>query len=113
MIKGFIVFVLTLATLSAAAQTGTPAEQVATKIATKMQDTLGLTVPQRQQLFAINMQLHNQKGAVRNQYSGNDSLIHVYIQRIENKRDSLYHPVLGEANYILYKQKKRNLVNNN
>jgi 50S ribosomal subunit-associated GTPase HflX len=111
--KILLLFIVSTSALCVSAQTGLPAEQLATKIASKMQDSLNLTVPQQQQVFAINMQLHNQKTAIRNQYSGNDSLIRVNIQRIENKRDSLYRPLIGETNYILYRQKKRNLVNNN
>lgn len=97
--------------INAKAQSNAP-QQVAHKIAKKMKDSLDLTSQQRHQVFQVNMQLHNEKTAVRSQYAGADSLGY-YIQQVENKRDSLYLPVLGPDKYQLYLQKKRNLVNNN
>jgi len=85
---------------------------VAQKIAKKIKDTLGLTPQQRNQVFQINMDLNNQKQQVRQETTIQDSLI-IRIQRIENKRDTLYFPILGTEKYQLYLQKKRNLVNNN
>jgi len=32
---------------------------------------------------------------------------------VENRRDSLYHSVLAEEKYLLYKSKKKQLINNN
>lgn len=86
--------------------------QLATHIASKMKDTLDLTVQQRNQVYTINMYLHNQKKTERQDYSNTDSLSR-RLQRIENKRDSIYHTILPEEKYFLYRQKKRNLVSNN
>ena len=95
------------------AQTNSPQSNlVAQKIAKKMKDTLGLSSHQRNQVFQINMDLNNQKQEVRQQTNIQDSLI-ARVQRIENKRDTLYFPVLGIGKYQLYLQKKKNLVNNN
>jgi hypothetical protein len=88
------------------------ANLVAQKIAKKIKDTLGLTAQQRNQLFQVNMDLNNQKQQVRQQTTIQDSLV-ARFQRIENKRDTLYFPILGAEKYQLYLQKKRNLVNNN
>jgi hypothetical protein len=88
------------------------ATQLSHRIAKKMKDTLDLTAQQRQQVFQVNMQLHNQKQAVRQQNPPPDSLT-VRIQRVERRRDSLYLPILGNQKYQLYLQKKRNLVSNN
>jgi hypothetical protein len=85
---------------------------VAQKIAKKMKDTLGLSSQQRSQVFQINMNLNDQKHRVRQQIIIQDSLC-ARIQGIENKRDTLYFPILGTEKYLLYQQKKRNLVNNN
>lgn len=93
------------------AQTPTPAEKVANTIAKKMADSLSLTDGQRQGIYNLNMQLHSQKMEVRNHYAAYDSL-RIYMQRIENTRDSLYHTVLNETQYQLYLQKKTNIVNN-
>lgn len=90
-----------------------PAEQLAQNIATKMKDTLDLTVQQKDSIYTVNMYLHNQKVLVRQQYAGNDSLIRLHTQLVENTRDSLYHPFLSEPKYLLYLEKKRNLVRNN
>lgn len=90
----------------------TPATQLAEKIAKKMKDTLNLTGNQRNQIYNFNMQLHTQKSAARQQFTDAD-LLRINLQRIENTRDSLYHSVLPEPKYLIYQQKKRNLVSGN
>lgn len=90
-----------------------PAETLSQKMATRMKDSLSLTETQKGQLYDINMQLQNEKAAARQQYSSNTDAVRLQLQRIENTRDSLYRPVLSEQQYILYRQKKRNLVTNN
>jgi hypothetical protein len=87
-------------------------EQVAGSIAQKMTDSLGLTTTQKNQIYNINMQLANQKALARQQYSSIDS-VRYRLQKIENSRDSLYHTVLSEDKYFLYKEKKRFLVATN
>jgi len=89
-----------------------PAENLSAKIAQKMKDSLSLSNVQKNQLYAINMRLCGQKETVRQQYAATDSL-RIKIQKIENTRDSLYSTVLTNQQLILYKPKKRNLVNNN
>lgn len=101
-----------LAVLKSQAQNTSPeAVQLSHKIAKKMKDSLELSAQQRQKVYEVNMSLHEQKQAVRQQ-SPADSL-QPRIQRIERTRDSLYRPVLGEEKYQLYLQKKRRLINNN
>lgn len=87
-----------------------PIEQVASKLADKLKDSLTLSSQQRTQIFDINISLANQKMALRSQYNQPDSL-RFYFQKIENTRDSLYRPVLGEEKFLLYKEKKRFLLN--
>ena len=87
-------------------------EVFANKIANKMKDSLFLTDEKRGQIFAINMDLYNQKQAKRTLYPSGDSLRY-HLQIVENKRDSLYQSVLTQQEFLLYKQKKRNLINNN
>jgi hypothetical protein len=89
----------------------TPGVIVAHRIAKKMKDTLDLTGNQRNQIYTININLHQQKIIARNQHPGNDSLTTVAVQAVENKRDSLYQGVLPLIKYNLYRQKKRNLLN--
>ncbi|HKO82678.1 MAG TPA: hypothetical protein VJU78_19865 [Chitinophagaceae bacterium] len=94
------------------AQKTAVAAAVADKIARKMADTLNLTNQQKQQVYDINLRLHDRKMAMRQLHSNNPSL-EMYLQRIENTRDSLYQTVLSEEKYLRYRQKKPNLVNNN
>jgi len=54
------------------------------------------------------MQLHQQKMVMRQLHQGSDSL-NYYVQRVENTRDSLYHTILTDDKYFLYKQKKEHL----
>lgn len=98
--------------IGASTNAQTPAEMVATRIAQKMKDTLGLADSLRIQIYQINLQLDQQKTAMRTQYRGSDSL-RIKVQRVENTRDALYQVVLPAEKYVLYRQKKRNLVNNN
>ena len=107
--KIFILIALLFASMSLSAQTA--GEQLATKIAQKMKDTLSLTEQQYNQIYGINMQLHQQKQQMFGQYKG-DSL-RLQLQRIESTRDTLYSAALSAEKYQLYKQKKINLVNNN
>lgn len=88
------------------------AHALAQHIAKKMKDSLSLTESQRIQIRDINLQIHNDKAAMRQLYSGTDSL-RIKIQSVENSRDALYQPVLGEVKYALYLQKKRYLVTSN
>jgi hypothetical protein len=110
--KSMLIAILGICFLSAKSQTLMPGEMIAGKIAQKMKDTLILTSGQKDQIYTVNMQLAIAKNNVRQQYSNMDS-IRVRIQRLENSRDSLYHPVLTENQFLLYQQNKRNLVNNN
>jgi len=95
-------------TIEAQSTTG---EQVAGHIAQKMKDSLDLTNALKQQVLTINLQLHNQKSVLWQQFATSDSL-GVFVQRVENTRDSLYRNILDEGKYILYKQKKKNLISN-
>ena len=88
------------------------AVHLAHKMAKKMKDSLSLSAQQRQDLFQVNMNLHNSMQAIRLENPPADSL-QKRIQRVEKTRDSLYQPVLGPEKYQLYLQKKRNLLNNN
>lgn len=110
--KAIIIFSLILFFASTSGKAQPKADSLAQKIAKKMKDSLDLTGNQRNQIYDMNMNLHYQKAAVRQQYTNPDSLRR-YIQRVENKRDSLYRTILPENKYQLYKQKKRNLVSAN
>ena len=110
--KYLLIALLLLATVFRAEAQSTPAEQIASKIARKMKDSLTLNSDQEQQAYDANMQLHSLKMQARQHYANTDSL-GVHIQRIENTRDSLYHSFLTANQYLLYRHKKKNLVNNN
>jgi hypothetical protein len=105
-------FVLVVGNLSVNAQANN-AEAFANKIAQRMKDTLALSQVQKEQVFAINKQLYQQKQAAWQQYSHTDSLITFHVQRIEDMRDSLYKAVLTNDQFRVYRDKKRRLINNN
>jgi hypothetical protein len=108
----FVIILSSLFSVSAAAQQDIKAS-IAGKIAQRMKDTLDLDLAQKEQLYDINISLANQKAALRSSFAvGSDSL-RIKTQRVENGRDSLYRVVLTESQYLLYQQKKRNLVTNN
>jgi uncharacterized coiled-coil protein SlyX len=95
-----------------AANAQTANEQLADKIAKRMKDSLSLTAQQQSLIYTLNLELAQRKSAVRQQTSQSDTL-RMNIQKIENSRDSLYKTILTNEQYLLYRQKKRNLVNNN
>jgi len=111
--KIFVFTVLFLIVLiSKAQQSQTPAAQVAHNIADKMKDSLSLTNQQRAQIFNINMDLNKQKTTARNS-SQDRAVVTSELQKIESSRDSLYKAILTDAQYVLYRQKKRNLISSN
>jgi hypothetical protein len=89
-----------------------PAEALAQKIANRLKDSLQLTEVQKTQLYTVNMQLHTLKQQRRQQYAGTDSLA-FKVQKVENMRDSMYQAILPPEKYLLYRQKKPVLLNNN
>lgn len=88
------------------------AQQLATRIAQKMKDSLSLSETQKGNIYSINIQLSNAKSSLRQKYAAMDSL-RIHTQRVENTRDSLYNTVLNHEQFILYKQKKATLISNN
>lgn len=107
-----LIIILLLGCFQFAAAQSDPATTVASKIAVRMKDSLSLTEQQKEQVYQLNLQLHQSKANVRQQYAGTDSL-RLRVQWVENTRDSLYRQVLNTGQYELYLQKKRNLINNN
>lgn len=91
----------------------TPGELLAEKVASKMKDSLMLNDNQKEQVYSINMQLYHQKQEVFVRYKSAADSLRFHIQKIENARDTLYSGVLPSEKFILYKQKKLNLLFNN
>lgn len=89
-----------------------PEVEVSKKITQKMKDTLTLSPNQTDSVYSINMYLHFLKATIRQNYQGTDS-IQLYTQQVERTRDSLYRRIFTENQFLLYRQKKRNLINNN
>ena len=86
-------------------------EKISVGIAKKLQDTLGLSAAEKNQIEKINKFLASRKQLAFKEFNNRDSL-QQSLQRIENMRDSLYKEVLLTEKYLLYKEKKRNLINN-
>lgn len=89
-----------------------PAEHLANRIADKMRDSLTLSSQQRQQIYAINIRLSNQKMQARSRSQNRDS-VGSALQQIENSRNSLYRAILTQQQFDRYRQKKRKLVSAN
>lgn len=104
------IFVIAISITRIFAQTN--AEQLADKIAQRMKDSLNLTALQKDKIFSINIELQNRKMQVWKEQKSQDSLKR-YLQQVENTRDSLYKTILSPDQMAMYRQKKRNLVNNN
>jgi len=98
-------------TFTAASQQS-PAQQISSRIAQKMTDTLSLTSVQTDQIYNVNISISDNKEAIWNQYSNPDS-IRARIQIIEATRDSLYRPILSDEKFQIYLQKKRQIININ
>lgn len=110
--KLFVLILGSVLTINAYSQQN-PVEIYASKISTRMKDTLSLTDSQRQKIYTLSKELGEQQKNVWLQYPSSDSLVQRHIQQLENSRDDLYRPVLGEEKYLLYREKKRMLLNNN
>jgi ABC-type transport system involved in multi-copper enzyme maturation permease subunit len=102
-------FLMIIVFVSTAQAQNSVIEQVASKMAQRMSDSLGLNSRQKNQLYDVNLNLNNQKLAAKQQYANTDSLYR-FLRVIENKRDSLYRPILTEQQFSLYIQKKRSLL---
>jgi hypothetical protein len=108
----FFLMVMLLSTTSIVKAQSTPGERLAGKIAQKLKDSLSLTTSQQEGVYAVNMQLLSRKMALRQQNLSADSL-RIQFQRVENTRDSLYQREMTADQFQQYRQKKKNLVNNN
>ena len=93
-----------------AQEENTPAAQLAHRIANKMKDSLNLSNQQTAKIFVANMDLHRQKAQAMSKPTGRPQITSD-LQRIENSRDTLYKTILSTAQFNLYLEKKRNLVN--
>ncbi len=91
-----------------------PAIQLAAKMADRMRDSLALTDDQRQQVYNINVALHNSKSQAWTQYAADRTRLQGELQNIESSRDSLYNIILGPTGkYQLYISKKVNIIKSN
>ena len=109
--KYFAYIMLTCLVNTVSAQSD-PATELAAKIADRMRDSLSLRSSQRDSLYTINMSLHTQKMAARQQHTASEALRQA-TQELENKRDGLYRTVFNnEEKYQLYLSKKQHLISN-
>ena len=104
-----VVLILAVGSLNAQSPAAT---ELANHIAQKMKDSLNLSTQEQNRIYGINMRLYHEKMAARQRFKDPD-LLRINTQRIENTRDSLYHKILPDDKYELYRQKKRNLVTAN
>ena len=105
-------FVFLLVSCQLLTAQSSPGAQVAERLASRLRDSLGLSSEQQQSLYQVNMSLYYRNQQVRAMHTQPDSL-RFYLQRVENTRDSLYRPVLGDEKYLMYKSRKRELLRTN
>jgi hypothetical protein len=110
--KILLLFLFILFKQGLKAQSNLQGIHIANHIADKMKDTLNLNMGQRNMIYAVNLSMNNMKMAARRNISNPDSL-RIVIQKIENRRDSLYSKKLPPPKYNLYLQKKRTLISIN
>lgn len=85
---------------------------IALRIAERLKDSVGLTDGEKIAVYEANLWLHNQKIIAWSQFNSTSNLT-TEIQRIENKRDSLYRNIIAESRFQLYFSRKKNLIHNN
>lgn len=112
MLRIFLAMVCSCIMVTIYGQESTAGSALAGRLTDRMKDSLLLVDLERTNIYAANMWLHEQKQLARSQFQAVDS-IRVAVQRVENKRDSLYQLVLPAAKYELYIQRKTVLINNN
>lgn len=108
--KIILSFVLTIFLQTVQAQNH-PSEVVAARVADKMRDSLSLTLVQRDSVYNVHIYLYRQKKRVFESFA--DDAVGGKLQQVENRRDSLYRPILSPQQYRQYKQKKRMLISAN
>jgi hypothetical protein len=111
-IKYLIIALILLSKNDVYSQQTITSDYISSRIADRMKDSLMLTMNQRNQIFSINVMLQNEKSSIRQLINSSDT-IRIKIQLIENSRDSLYNTILSSQQYLLYREKKRNLIKNN
>lgn len=105
----FLIVSLTISTLFAKSQDSRPGQLTSIQIAKRMKDTLNLTAAQYRAIYQANLQLLEQKMAIRQRFSNRDSLT-IHIQKVENSRNKLYRAILDSSQYRIYKNKKISLI---
>ncbi len=101
-----IVFVISITTASGQGQSPV---QLANKIADRMKDTLGLTIPQRHHIFTMTLQVQVQKKNNPGHFYHQDTATQRH-KDIEKMRDILYRRVLTVAQFDVYRIKKYNII---
>lgn len=87
-------------------------EALAKKIALKVRDTLGLSSGDADRIYGANMQIAREKETLWSDFRSSPDL-RAYLQKAENKRDSLYKIILSADRYVKYLRKKSVLISSN
>lgn len=95
---------------NADAQAPTPAEQ-SSQIAKRMKDSLSLTEQQRGQIEAATLDIQHSKTTMRQFYKSR--ALDYYLQMAEDNRDSVYKNILSADKYLLFRQKKTQVLGSN
>ena len=106
--KVFLILFFLTAPISLLAQSNQ--EKLSQFLANKLRDSLSLNVKQHQVLYSINLIIEEEKKNVRS-INEDPFLLRKRVQKIENKRDSLYQGVFNTEQFILYKDRKSTFLN--
>lgn len=87
-------------------------ERLAERIAGRIADSLKLPQTIKERLYSVNLLLHREK-MVEMRSGGNRATVAAALQRIENRRDSLYKQILPAEQFAWYKERKGLLISNN
>ncbi len=105
------VLIIIMALMSKAKAQDTSAITQASQIAQKMKDSLSLSDQQKSQIEAVTIGLQDLRANLHQLYTGR--ALNYYLLMAEDNRDTLYKNILPPEKYLLFRQKKANLFNNN
>lgn len=84
-------------------------QELATRMADRLRDSLSLSPSQRQAIYEVNLDLHKQKMKAWEK-TKDRGVLGKELQKIEDKRDKEYQKFLTDEQYQNYRKKKRNLI---
>lgn len=88
------------------------ADSLARKMALRIKDSLGLSPQEESMVYQANLQIAKEKEKLWNEFRASPNL-RIYLQKAENRRDSLYKRILSRELFLNYLNKKPVLISSN